>query len=286
MTTRADLLVTGARGFVGRHVLERAGGSAHASAVDLLDAVAVGSEVGQLRPRAVIHLATRLRSVPDPIEALRDDCAMTANLLSAVRNSAPDAVVLVPGSAAQYGLATTGLVAEDAPLVPISAYGASKCVIESFCTQPPLRGDLRVIWARAFNHLGPGQPAYAPISSWAEALSTGIVRTGRLDVVRDFLDVRDAAGAYLALVRGAAEGVVNVCSGLPTMLSDVLAKLIELSGADVKVVEDEALERAQDPPSVVGDPSLLHSLVAWRPEIPLERSLRDVLAERRVPGAR
>jgi GDP-4-dehydro-6-deoxy-D-mannose reductase len=273
-----DLLVTGARGFVGKHVMQRAGGAAVAFEGDLRDRDHVESELARLGPRFVIHLASGLRAAGGALANIGDEVAMAANLLAGLQGSG--AVLLVPGSAAQYGMGAPGLIAESAPTVPVSAYGAANCVLEQISLQPAMRGDVRVIWARAFNHVGPGQGPDAPVPAWADAISSGRVKTGRLDVVRDFLDVRDVADAYLALVRSGAEGVVNVCSGAPVRLSEVVVLLIEAAGADAVVEEDPALVRRVDPPSIVGDPSLLHSLVAWRPSISLDQSLRVVVAER------
>lgn len=291
------VLVTGATGFVGAHVLARArarGLEAVAARGDLRDPEAARLSVAETRPAAVLHLASaRGRAGDDVWSWLADDLLMAGNVLEAVRTFGPDAPVLVPGSAAQYGLVGPGALAETAPTVPVGAYGAAKSVLEAACTSTALRGGARVIWTRSFNHVGPGQGVEAPVPSWAkqiaeaETAGSGVLRTGQLEVVRDFLDVRDVADAYLELVASSAEGVINVCSGVGVRLRDVADAMVGLSGASIAVEQDPALERPVDPPHVVGDPSRLRELTGWTPSIDLERSLQDVLDEwRRRPGGR
>ena len=149
---------------------------------------------------------------------------------------------------------------------------------------PALRQGVRVIFTRSFNHIGPGQRADAPAAQWAlqivdaEAAGGGTVRTGELDAVRDFLDVRDVADAYVALVRSRAAGVVNVCSGEPVRVGRVAELLATYSTVRVTLQRDSALVPGLDPPYVVGDPRHLHALTGWKPKFALERSAADLLA--------
>ena len=288
MRSMRRVLVTGATSFVGLHVLERAGArglEAVAARGDLRDPAVAGGLIAEVRPSAVLHLASARSRTSDVWQVAADDLRMAGNVLAAVVEHAPEAPVLFPGSAAQYGQGADRLLPETAPLVPVGAYGAVKCVLEAACTAPVLRAGVRVIWTRSFNHIGPGQGLDAPVPSWArqiaeaEAAGSGVLRTGRLDVVRDFLDVRDVADAYLALVESAAEGAVNVCSGTGVRLRNVAETLRSLSGAAVAVEQDPALEREVDPPYVVGDPGRLRELTGWQPQFTLEQSLRDVLDE-------
>lgn len=284
-----SVLVTGATGFVGAHALDRAGAhgfEAVAARGDLRDAENAERLVLETAPSAVLHLASaRARAGDDVWSWLADDVRMGGNILSAVASHAPHAPVLVPGSAAQYGLAGPEPVSEAAPVAPVSTYGAVKSVLEAAWTARALRGDVRVIWARSFNHLGPGQGLEAPVPSWArqvaeaERAGAGTLRTGRLDVVRDFLDVRDVADAYLELVARPVEGAVNVCSGAGVRLGGIADSILRMSAAAISIEEDPGLERPVDPPSVVGDPARLFELTGWRPSIDLETSLRDVLDE-------
>ena len=283
------VLVTGSTGFVGRHVLERARSrsfNAVAASGDLRDPEVARALVEETRPHAVLHLASaRARRGADMWGALADDLLMAGNVLGAVGAARLESVVLFPGSAAQYGLSGSERLAETAPTVPVGGHGAAKSVLEAACLAPALRGPVRIIWTRSFNHVGPGQGLEAPVPNWArqvaeaEQLELGTLRTGNLDSVRDFLDVRDVADAYLELIASDAEGIVNVCSGHGVRLREIAESMAELSAAPLTIEQGSELERAVDPPHVVGDPTLLRELTGWSPSFGLEQSLRDVLDE-------
>jgi len=286
-----DVLLTGATGFVGRHVVARAAARGLETACvegDLRDPEVARNAVATARPKAVIHLASALRRSDQPWFALGDDLLMTGNTITAVRNFVPGSVMLIPGSAAQYGDGAPRRLREDDPTMARTPYGEAKCVLERACISSPLVGQVRTIFTRSFNHVGPGQGVDAPIAAWARQLAEaeagggGVVKSGRLDVLRDFLDVRDVADAYLDLVLSDSDGIVNVCSGNAALLADIAELLLRLVAVPVSLERDPALHRAIDPPVVVGDPTRLERLTRFRPRIPLERSLADVLEEHRA----
>jgi GDP-4-dehydro-6-deoxy-D-mannose reductase len=283
-----DLLVTGAGGFVGAWVMERAGQAglrACAVAGDLRDPAVAERAVAECDPVAVVHAAAAPRE-GSPWVSLGTDLMLAGNVVAAVAEHAPDAPVLIPGSAAQYGMGATEPLSEDDATVPVSPYGVAKCVLEQAVLAEPLRRGVRVIWARSFNLIGPRQKANAPAGQWArqivaaENAGGGVLRTGSLDVVRDFLDVRDVADAYLALVRAPeASGAINVCSGQGMPLRALAEAMIAAASAPITLSLDHELERRVDPPVVVGDPSRLQTLTGWTPRHDLAGSVRDMLAE-------
>jgi GDP-4-dehydro-6-deoxy-D-mannose reductase len=285
----ARLLVTGAGGFVGRHVTSRsqtAGWDVRVVDGDLTAEGTADRAVAAARPAAVIHLAAPSgHAVVNPWRALNVEMTMLGGLLRAVAERAPEATVLAVGSAAQYGVGLNRALSEEDPTVPLSAYGARKCVLERAFTSSSLTGGVRTVWCRSFNHAGPGQGPEAPVGSWSRQLVAadraggGTIRAGRLTVVRDILDVRDIADAYLALIAVPdIEGVVNVCSGRPVTLREVAELIRNEASSPVTIEHDPALERAIDPPYIVGNPLHLRRLTGWEPRIALEDTVRDAVA--------
>jgi GDP-4-dehydro-6-deoxy-D-mannose reductase len=284
------ILITGASGFVGSHVLARAqerGMRAVASTGDLRKAEAAHEVLSTHRPGAIIHLAScrHHHQTTGPWGLLRDELQMLSNVLSAAAETVPSAPVLIPGSASQYGLAGPDPVPESAPTVPVNDYGAVKCVLERAALLAPLARGVRVIWARSFNFVGPGQGLDAPVPSWARQIveadrrGGGCLHTGNLAVVRDFLDVRDVGDAYLALVNSDAQGPINVGSGRPVRLQEVVDALLASAHVQVTVEADDSLRRSQDPAFVVADITRLRQLTGWQPTISLRQSVTDVLEE-------
>lgn len=160
-------------------------------------------------------------------------------------------------------------------------YAASKVAAEEVAGE---YASFTVV-ARAFNHTGPGQspgfviPAFARQIAMAERGDAApVLRVGNLDAQRDFLDVRDVVAAYrLMLERAAVGAVYNVASGEAHPIGRLLDRLRACSSTPLTVQPDPDRLRPSDVPISVGDASRLRAETGWRPTIPLDRTLRDVL---------
>jgi GDP-4-dehydro-6-deoxy-D-mannose reductase len=299
--------VTGAAGFVGRWLLADLKAAGHdvvggdlASAaadttLDVTDAAAVRAWLTDTAPDAVIHLAAIAlprAAAANAGAAMAVTVGGTVNLLEAARLMTRRPAVLVAGSAEVYG--QPGLdrmpLAEDAPMAPVGAYALSKVAQESIALAVGARWDMSVAVARAFNHTGPGQapdfviPALARRVADVAAGVSDTVRTGNLDVARDFLDVRDVVIAYRLLVEGLLGGsvptctIANIASGRAVPIRAIVETLCRLAGVTPALVQDPALVRPGEIPEFRGDASRLHTLTGWTPSRPLEQTLADVLA--------
>ena len=257
---------------------------------DVLDDAALASAVHDVRPDAVVHLAA-LSSVADSwldvAEVWRVNVLGTVNVAEAMRGGAPGARLLVVSSGEVYGKPSKVPTPEDAAVAPVSPYGASKAAAELAARQ--VSSQLDVVIARSFPHIGPGQDERFAVASWAEQLARlgpqgGELRVGDVDVERDLTDVRDVCRAYRLLLDPAVPaGIYNVASGTPVPLRRVLDLLVDAVGVEVRVVRDEARLRPADIRTVAGDARRIRSATGWRPEIPLEQTLHDVVEAAREP---
>jgi GDP-4-dehydro-6-deoxy-D-mannose reductase len=292
----ARVLITGATGFAGRHLVaacEAAGDEVvcapPSAELDLRDPAATGRLVAGARPGVVYHLAARAhvgQSWQDPIGTVSDNVAITAAVLEAVRVQAPEAVVISVGSGEEYGPPETVPTTEAHPLRPQNPYAVSKASSGLLARFYADAHGLRVIHARAFNHAGPGQePIYAVANfarQFAEGLNAGAdpltIVTGSPDTRRDFTDVRDVVRAYRDLAdRGEPGSIYNVCSGVTRSARELVIALGEIAGVSVDHQVDPAKVRAHEVFEIRGANQLLASVTGWRPEIPLETTLRDTL---------
>jgi GDP-4-dehydro-6-deoxy-D-mannose reductase len=285
-------LITGASGFAGRHLraaCEEAGDevvpASREDGVDLLDAGAARELVARTRPDAVYHLAARAHvgeSWGDPAGFLRDNLALTVNVLEAVRLEAPGAVVVAVGSGEVYGPPARLPVAEDAPLNPQNPYAVSKASADLLAGFYADGHGLRVIRARPFNHAGPGQEPIYAIASFARQVALGegdplVVTTGNPDTRRDYTDVRDVVRAYRLLAEHAEPGIYNVCSGVSASAGELVGALARQAGRQVDHRIDRSLVRAHEVQEVRGSSERLRAATGWQPEIPLERTLGDTV---------
>ncbi|MES2123657.1 MAG: NAD-dependent epimerase/dehydratase family protein [Gemmatimonadota bacterium] len=306
------LLVTGADGFVGRHLVRaarRAGRSVVASVlpgadpptewadpaggsvvdVTFADLTSDGDvrRLAQIDADQVVHLAAMASGAAarrDPEGAMRVNSAGLAGFIGALRDTGRPLRFLFVSTAEVYGAGHTGPIAETATPHPVSPYGASKLAAEHALAAEAGAGSIRVIIARAFPHTGPGQsteyvlPALAARLLDARRNGHREVPVGNLEAIRDFLDVRDVVGAYLALLsREVPVGVYNVASGVGRRLSDCFTELAALIGVEAQPTQDASLMRPSDIPALIGDATLLTHTTGWSPRIPFERTLQDLI---------
>lgn len=300
-STSLRTLVTGASGFVGRHLVEHlracgddvVGVDRAAGGVDITDASAVATLMERVRPQVVYHLAGWADvggSWHHPVEAFRANAEGTLNVLSAATATGVERVLAV-SSADVYGIVTPEELplTEDSPLRPASPYAASKVAADYLGLQAWLGRHLPVLRVRAFNHLGPGQtdrfvaPALASRIARAEIDSGEVITVGDLSARRDFTDVRDVVRAYRLLVEHGEPGeVYNVCSGVDLAVQDLADQLVAMARVPLRLEVDQSLLRPVELPVLRGSHDRLTAATGWTPEIPMSQTLADLLEDWRV----
>jgi len=298
------IFVTGAIGFVGGWLQRELVAAGHevvaAPGPDTLD---ITDRTGLLRwfslsgghPDAVVHLAGMAFAQDasgDPVEAFRVNLAGTLAVFQALREMGLRPPVLVSGSSEVYGAPTPAdlPLRETAPLDPRRPYALSKAAQEAAAIEAGVLWGFPVVVTRSFNHCGPGQrPVFVVPAMARRVLSVkrgvaGVIFAGNVDVQRDFSDVRDVVRAYRLLLEASAAGrfagrpqVVNVASGCAVSIRSLIERLCTLAGVRASIEVDPSLVRTDDPHEIRGDPTRLIELTGWHPEIPLERTLADVL---------
>ena len=215
-------------------------------------------------------------------------------MAEALAKRAPGGTLVLVSTAEVYGrsFAAGEPLDEGAPLAPANPYAKAKAAAES-AVQDVAGPQLRVVVLRPFNHTGPGQderfvvPAFAAqIARIERGLGEPVLRVGNLSAERDFLDVRDVARAYVEVLRRAEELpmrlVLNVASGVPRRIEDVLGRLKALARRDFVVEPDRTRLRPSDTPRAVGSRAAIEAVLGWRPEIPWEDTLAAVLDDWRL----
>jgi GDP-4-dehydro-6-deoxy-D-mannose reductase len=288
------VFVTGARGFVGGHLVPRLideGFEVTATDLDLdvCDPAAVEARLRQVTPEAIVHLAAQssvAASTEDPERTHRINTGGALSVLEGALRCGSRPRILLIGSADQYGRAAPGSppFTEDSPLAPASAYARSKTDAEQLATSFVDAG-LEVVRIRAFSHSGPGQSDAFALSSFARQIAEieagrrePVLRVGNLDSVRDYLDVDDVVEAYLRLLDPTVGAdIYNVASGVGTRLGDLLDRLLDLAGSRPSIERDPERYRPAD--CSVGDASRLRAATGWKPRVSIERMLERLLAD-------
>lgn len=264
-------MVLAANSFIGRAVcaeLRDVVAVTRAEGGDLLDAAGVDALVARHRPSAVINCAGATGRA-GPREAYALHVEGTLNLLEAVRRHAPEAAVVLLGSAAEYGEADVLPTPETAPTWPATFYGASKLAQTHLAGVAAREWGLKVAVARLFNVIGPGLPERYFLASLAARLRAtpgGTFPVDSMEATRDFLDVGDAARAAVALLGVARQGemeLVNVASGEEVSVGEAAAWLGQLAGGRVPASSGRGggLRRS------CGDSGKLRSLTGWAPRV-------------------
>ena len=308
-------LITGVAGFVGGHYLEYlfaerpdafiAGTDIEEPQLDflkspsrrklkfyrgsLLDRDWVPDLIKKTRPDYIVNLASYSSvaySWENPVTCFVNNTNIFLNLIEAARKAKLEAKILSVGSSEEYGIAEAKdlPLTEKSPLNPVNPYAVARVAEEDLSKVYSAGYGMRIIRTRSFNHIGPRQKDIFAVSSFARQVAEAAkgkrdrIVCGNLDVVRDFIDVRDVIRAYdLLLEKGALGGVYNVSSGEGHKLSEILEMLRGKAHTDVPVKTEQSLMRPVENPMVIGSSKKLQKHVGFKRKYDLSRSLDDIL---------
>ena len=306
------ILITGAGGFAGKHLLnhlfsiqptaqffgtvyrlekqQQLADGVTPIAIDLRDEDDVYAMLADIRPDVIYHLAAQAspsRALTAIWSTLEVNIRSQLNLLeSCIRlNIKPRTLITSSGEIYKCDEPNLNPLTEDIELVPESPYALSKITQDLMGLQYFISHNLHIIRARPFNHTGAGQsesfvaPDFAMQIAKIEAnLQEPVMRVGNLSAKRDFSDVRDVVRAYALLIEKGKPGeAYNVASNTAYSIQYVLDTLLSFTNIHIDVQMDKAKLRPVDIPIKQGDYSRLHALTGWQPTIPFEITLRDLL---------
>lgn len=260
---------------------------------DMTDYGSVRRLLEAVQPDRIFHLAAQSfvpTSFGAPTETLTTNITGQLNLLEAVRELGLDPTIQIACSSEEYGLVLPEEtpIKETQPLRPLSPYAVSKVAQDFLGYQYHRSYGQKIVRTRAFNHTGPRRGEQFATSTFAKQIAeieagvrSPMIQVGNLEALRDFTDVRDMVQAYwLATEKGEPGEVYNICSGKTTAIGSVLSTLLDLAGLNgkVQVFQDPARMRPSDVPVLYGDATKFCERTGWAPRIPLDKTLRDLLA--------
>jgi len=301
------VLVTGANGFVGHHLVrELAQNDIQVTAVggpqikatqsqgvhqyltlDLRDPES-SQKIDFSSVDGVIHLAGLASIVPSfekPMDYISTNIGIETNLFEAALKQNVTPRFLVISSGMLYDPKAALPLTEASAVDPSSPYAVSKIGQEQMAHYYGYRGFECVV-ARPFNHIGPGQNlgfVVPDLTKQVVDFKNGLVKevlVGNLDAKRDYTDVRDIVRAYrLMLEKGAAGATYNVCSGRALSGHDILDGILQAAGVDPVIKEDPSRMRPSDNPLIYGNHDKITAAIGWQPEMAIEATLVDVVAD-------
>jgi len=305
-------LVTGISGFVGSHMaefllnnnVEVTGTIRQRSRMDhirhikdirlveceLRDPFSVETLIGEIKPDLIFHLAAQSfvpTSWNSPIDTIHNNVAGQVNIMEALRRFDLSSKMQVACSSEEYGHVEPDEVPirETNPLRPLSPYAVSKVAQDYLGYQYYKSYGLPIVVTRTFNHTGPRRGENFVTSNFAKQIADiekgrkpPVIHVGNLTAKRDFTDVRDVVRAYwLALEKGKPGETYNIASGTCYTVQEVLDLLLSYSNVSISIQEDPARLRPSDVEILLGDATKFRSETGWKPEIPFEKTMRDLL---------
>lgn len=258
---------------------------------DMRDYSSMYNVISEVLPDKIFHLAAQSfvpTSFTAPTETLVTNVIGELNIFEAVRKIGINPRILIAGSSEEYGLVKKSElpIKETTPLRPQSPYAVSKVAQDMLGYQYFMSYSLNIVRTRAFNHTGPRRGEVFVASNFAKQIAMiekgkqePIIFVGNLEAKRDFTDVRDIVEAYwLALERCKFGEVYNISSDKTYSIKEILDILCSFSKVkDIKIKVDPNRLRPSDVPVLCGDSSKFRKTTGWKPKIPIEKTLSDLL---------
>lgn len=309
-------LITGCSGFVGRHFLDFLEDNKikcevlgldldamiphrrfhhvnlKSDCVDLLNQFDIERVIFDFQPRYILHLASFSSvafSWKNPTISFKNNVNIFLNLLEIIRKYNLPTRILSIGSSEEYGkvLPEETPLTEDSPLRPLSPYAVARVAQEMLSKLYADSFGLDIVITRSFNHIGPRQKDVFVVPSFIrrilEAKLNGLdeleLTTGNLSIIRDFSDVRDVVKAYYLLLKKGEKGeIYNICSGIPTRLSEIIDIASQIIDIKVNTKVSPELVRPNDNPLILGDNSKLKAHTGWENSFTLSDSINDTIS--------
>lgn len=300
-----NVLIFGINGFVGEYLASefyqngyeiygssRTGGGKHFEKCsgmficDLLDADQVKNVICEVNPNIIVNLAGRSSvgiSWKIPKNTLEVNVSGALNILEAVRTCDLNPKIMMIGSSEEYASSEKPLT-EESPLSATNPYGISKLTLEGFSKMYRERYNLKVYYVRAFNHTGVGQTDSFVIPSWCKQVaeislsgSSGVLRVGNLDIVRDFSDVKDVVRAYRCILEKTdGSKIYNVGSGSPVSLKEILEYICGLSEQQIEIMVDPKLIRPVENSYICCSHVALTNDTGWEPRYDIRSTIKEI----------
>lgn len=241
----------------------------------------------------VFHLAAQSHpptSFIDPRETFRINATGTINVAESIALHQPDCRLMFCSTSEVYGAVpeSAGAITEEFPIAPINPYGVSKAAADLYVRERAKSANLPFFVTRAFSHTGPRRGKKFSISSDAyqivrikKGYQKPVISVGTLSSKRVVMDVRDCVKAYYLLIQKFVPGEpYNVGGDNLYSMGDFLDKMLEMTGLKNKVEKkvDPKFVRPIDIPIQICNTQKCRKLTGWKPEIPIEKTLEDLLA--------
>ncbi len=307
-------LITGITGFAGSHLAElllkegyevygttrprskvdnidHIDNQLHLEDADLLDSHSLYSIIAKIQPQYIFHLAAQSfvqSSWASPANTMETNIVGTIHLFEAVRRAEIDSVIQIACSSEEYGMVYEKEipVKETNPLRPLSPYAVSKVAMDYLGYQYFQSYGMKIVRTRGFNHTGPRRGEVFVTSNFSKQIAEievgkkePIIEVGNLEAKRDWTDVRDIVKGYLLSVQKCDYGeVYNICSEKTVKVGDMLSLLLDMSKVKIKIRHDPSRMRPSDVPILLGDCTKFRKKTAWKPTIPFETTMKDLLS--------